>query len=190
MKYFGMTRKGLYIYCGGLSTIDNLWHHFTSLKITHFSDEKNPNDMTSRSLRCKICQEIFKDPKSVMTDLSAWATEGKPGRPVGLGGGCAAQLRSEVWLEISISTIKTSWKAKHVSHRIVWQKGNMDPFHSFDMFWSDADDCLLSHWSTRNGKSMGLSKSHSQLHSRWCPPYAPPGILVYNPISRFNISIQ
>lgn len=69
-----------------------------------------------------------------MTDLSAWATEGKPGRPVGLGGGCAAQLRSEVWLEISISTIKTSWKAKHVSHRIVWQKGNMDPFHSFDMF--------------------------------------------------------
>ena len=52
--------------------------------------------MTSRSLRCKICQEIFKDPKSVMTDLSAWATEGKPGRPVGLGGGCAAQLRSEV----------------------------------------------------------------------------------------------
>lgn len=159
---------------------------FYLFKNHQFFRRKN-NDMTSvRSLRCKICQEIFKDPKSVMTDLSAWGRNTRKTRGTG-------------WRVFSAVAFLCDSKSqfpqlKHLEKPSMYHIGLFDRRATWILFIVlnlrfDADDCLLSHWSTRNGKSMGLSKSHSQLHSRWCPPYAPPGILVYNPISGFNISI-
>ena len=136
MKYFGMTGKGLYIYIyiGGLSTIDNVWHHFTSFKITHFSDEKtmtwHPGRWDVRSARRSSKIQRASWQISVPGPLGNWGRKTRKTR--GTRWRVSAVAFLSVWLEISISTIKTSWKAKHVSHRIVCQKGNMDPFHSFE----------------------------------------------------------